>query len=264
MDTTTAAVIGARHLRVARNGQDAAAAASGPGWAAAVVCDGCSAGAHSEVGARLGAAIVVAALARRLANQQLVGRTHEPSTHAQTTHEPATRLWTEVEAEVIAALAALADRMGEDRVRTVVEHFLFTIVAVAATREATSVWAIGDGAYSFGEHTRVLGPFAENQPPYLGYALLGAAPRAHVETAPAGTRIVAVATDGALDLGGDVARFAQPRYLEHADRARRELSVLARGREVIDWNERRVVRTAELQDDCAIAVIRVPQPERRP
>jgi hypothetical protein len=240
MDTVIASVTGARHLRVARNGQDAAAAASGPGWAAAAVCDGCSAGAFSEVGARLGAAIVVAALARRLAE----GATHD--------------LWAEVQAEVVRALAAVADRMGEDRVRTVVDHFLFTIVAVAATREATSVWAIGDGAYSFGGATRVLGPFADNQPPYLGYALLGDAPRAHVETAPAGTRLVAITTDGALDLGGDVARFAQPRYLEHADRARRELSVLARGREVIDWNERRVVRTAELQDDCAIAVVRVP------
>ncbi|MBV8758042.1 MAG: protein phosphatase 2C domain-containing protein [Deltaproteobacteria bacterium] len=241
MDTITASVIGARHLRVARNGQDAAAAASGPGWAAAVVCDGCSAGAYSEVGARLGAAIVVAALARRLAAGAMGD------------------LWPGVQAEVVAALAALADRMGEDRVRVVVDHFLFTIVAVAATREATSVWAIGDGAYSFGERTRVLGPFADNQPPYLGYALLGDAPHAHVEMAPVGTQIVAIATDGALDLGGDVARFAKARYLEHADRARRELSVLARGREVIDWEERRVVRTAELQDDCAIAVVRVPR-----
>ena len=245
MDTITATVTGARHLRVARNGQDAAAAASGPGWAAAVVCDGCSAGASSEVGARLGAAIVVAVLARRLAaGAQAAGD----------------ELWAGVQAELVAALAGLADRMGEDRVRTVVEHFLFTIVAVAATRDGTSVWAIGDGAYSFGRcgDTRVLGPFADNQPPYLGYALLGDAPRAQVELAPAGTQIVAVATDGALDLGGDVARFAQPRYLDHADRARRELGVLARGREVIEWDERRVVRTAELQDDCAVAVVRVP------
>ena len=253
MDTIIASVTGARHLRVARNGQDAAAAASGPGWAAAAVCDGCSAGAYSEVGARLGAAIVVAALARRLAEG---GSGARGTLGEATSHE----LWAAVQAEAIAALAALADRMGEDRVRTVVDHFLFTIVAVAATREVTSVWAIGDGAYSFGRcgDTRVLGPFADNQPPYLGYALLGDAPRAHVETAPAGTQIVAVATDGALDLAGDVARFAQPRYLDHADRARRELSVLARGREVIEWDERRVVRTAELQDDCAVAVVRVP------
>ena len=237
MDTITATVTGARHQRVARNGQDAAAAASGPGWVAAAVCDGCSAGAYSEVGARLGAALVVAALGRRLSSAERID-------------------WTELRAEIVRALAGLADRMGGDRVQTVVDHFLFTIVAVAATRDGASVCAIGDGTYAFDGEPRVLGPFADNQPPYLGYALLGDEPPMHVEIVPVGTRSVALGTDGATEV--ELARFAQPRYLEHADRARRELAVLARGREVIDWNERRVTRTAELQDDCAIAVVRVP------
>lgn len=260
MNTITATVTGARHLRVARNGQDAAAAASGPGWAAAVVCDGCSAGAYSEVGARLGAALVVAALARRLAagDRGAAGehgfggavRGGAAGLHAA--------LWADVREEVVRALAALADRMGGDRVQTVIDHFLFTIVAVAATRDGASVCAIGDGTYAFDGATRVLGPFPDNQPPYLGYALLGDDPPAHVEAAPAGTRVVAIGTDGATELAGGIARFAQPRYLEHADRARRDLAVLARGREVIDWDERRVVRTAELHDDCAIAVVRLP------
>jgi hypothetical protein len=249
MDTITATVTGARHLRVARNGQDAAAAASGPGWAAAAVCDGCSAGAYSEVGARLGAALVVAALARRLAAD--VG-------HAAGRDSMAAQLWADVRAEVIRALTALVDRMGGDRVQTVIDHFLFTIVAVAATRDGASVCAIGDGAYAFDGVTHVLGPFAENQPPYLGYALLGDDPPAHVEAVPAGTRIVAIGTDGATELAGGLARFAGPRYLEHADRVRRELAVLARGREVIEWDERRVMRIAELHDDCAVAVVRLP------
>jgi hypothetical protein len=239
MNTITATVTGARHLRVARNGQDAAAAASGPGWAAAVVCDGCSAGVYSEVGARLGAALVVAALARRLASGESVE-------------------WPAVTSEVTRALAALVDRMGDDRVQTVIDHFLFTIVAVAATRDGASVCAIGDGTYAFDGATRVLGPFADNQPPYLGYALLGDDPPAHVEVVPAGTHVVAIGTDGATEIAGGIARFIAPRYLEHADRARRDLAVLARGREVIEWDERRVVRTAELHDDCAIAIVRLP------
>ena len=242
MDTITATVTGARHLKVARNGQDAAVAASGPGWTAAVVCDGCSAGASSEVGARLGAAIALASIARRLAAGEPVGAD----------------LWAGVRAELLRALALVVDRMGDDRVHAVVEHFLFTIVAVAATRERAEVWAVGDGTYAFGDATRELGPFADNQPPYLGYALLGDEPPAHVEAAPPGTRTIAIGTDGALELAGGLARFTEPRYLDHADRARRELAVLARGREVIDWDERRVVRTAELHDDCAVAVVRVP------
>jgi hypothetical protein len=263
MDTITATVIGAHHLRSARNGQDAAVAASGPGWVAAVVCDGCSGGAWSEVGARLGAALAVAAIARRLA----AGEPVDPE------------LWANVRCELVDALAGLVDRMcqmspkgearkvgeaGElgdfaaDRVRVVTDHFLFTIVAVAATREAASVWAIGDGTYAFDACTRTLGPFTDNQPPYLGYALLGDTPPAHVEAAPADTRTIAIGTDGALELAGGLSRFTEPRYLAHADRARRELAVLAFGREVIAWDERRVTRTAELHDDCAIAVVRVP------
>jgi hypothetical protein len=304
MDTITATVTGARHLRVARNGQDAAAAASGPGWAAAAVCDGCSAGAYSEVGARLGAALVVAALARRLAaeasevggagrgvggagrevdgagrgvggaGREVDGAGREVGGGAERDFGGATRevggvdrervlarhaqLWAEVRAEVVRALTTLVDRMGGDRVKAVVDHFLFTIVAVAATREGASVCAIGDGTYAFDGETRVRGPFADNQPPYLGYALLGDDPPAHVEAVPAGTRVVAIGTDGATELPGGLARFTEPRYLAHADRARRELAVLARGREVIEWDERRVVRTAELHDDCAIAVVRLP------
>jgi hypothetical protein len=242
MDTITATVTGARHLKVARNGQDAAVAASGGGWTAAVVCDGCSAGASSEVGARLGAAIALAALARRLAAGEPVGP----------------ELWAGMRGDLVEALARVVDRMGEDRVRAVVDHFLFTIVAVAATRERAEVWAIGDGTYAFGDLARQLGPFEDNQPPYLGYALLGDEPPAHVEAAPPGTHTIAIGTDGALELPGGLARFTEARYLEHADRARRELAVLARGREVIDWDARRVTRAAELHDDCAIAVVRVP------
>ena len=247
MDTITATVTGARHLRVARNGQDAAVAASGSapsgsGWTAAVVCDGCSAGASSEVGARLGSALALAAIARRLGAGEQVGPV----------------LWAGVRCDLIDALARVVDRMGDDRVRSVVDCFLFTIVAVAATRERAEVWAIGDGTYAFGDAMRQLGPFADNQPPYLGYALLGDEPPEHIEAAPAGTQTIAIGTDGALELEGGLARFTEARYLEHADRARRELAVLARGREVIEWDARRVVRTAELHDDCAIAVVRVP------
>ena len=64
--------------------------------------------------------------------------------------------------------------------RIVHEHFLFTIVAAAVADDEVAVWAIGDGAYTIAGRDliacppRVLGPFADNQPPYLGYDLLAA------------------------------------------------------------------------------------------
>src|SRR5882672_1658290 len=85
-----AAVIGARHLRAARNGQDAAIAWAGAETAAVVVCDGCGASPSSEVGARLGASLVIRSLAQRLS------RGERPACD---------ELWTGVRADVARALA---------------------------------------------------------------------------------------------------------------------------------------------------------------
>src|SRR5688572_16399331 len=129
-----AAVTGARHRRTGRNGQDAAAWWTGAGAGAVVVCDGCSAGASSEVGARLGAELVIAAAARELAGG---GR--------------ASAIWPAVHAHVLGALDRLAASMSSseswggdptgfargagrspvgsmpgDRARIVHDHFLFT------------------------------------------------------------------------------------------------------------------------------------------
>jgi hypothetical protein len=251
-----AAVTGAHHRRTGRNGQDAAAAwtgiVAGEGAGAVVVCDGCSAGKSSEVGARLGAELVIAAAAREL------GRgTRAPE------------IWPAVQEHVLGALDRLAAAMPGDRARVVREHLLFTIVAAAYRGDEVAVWAVGDGAYALGDRARVLGPFADNQPPYLAYALLGAAapePRPHTELADARCGSVLVATDGPAEVGLDA--FGDPgRYLQNPDALRRHLAALARGDERIDWDGRRVERrAAALQDDGAVALLawppRPPHPSR--
>jgi hypothetical protein len=241
-----AAVTGAHHRRLGRNGQDAAAAwtgvVAGQGAGAVVVCDGCSAGASSEVGARLGAELVIAAAARALAAG---GR--------------ASAIWPAVHDHVLGALERIAAAMPGDRERIVHDHFLFTIVAAAYRGDEVAVWAVGDGAYAIGERVRVLGPFPENRPPYLAYALLGAAapvlPPPHVEAADARAGSVLVATDGPAEVGLDAFDGGE-RYLRNPDALRRHLAVLARGDERIDWDSRRVERrAAALQDDGAIALL---------
>ncbi len=234
-----AAVIGARHLRDARNGQDAAAVWAGDTAAASVGCDGCSAGASSEVGARLGAGLVLRALADRLAAGA------RPSDD---------ELWTAVRVDVTRDLARIADRLGE---RAIHDHLLFTIVAAAATRDDAAVWLLGDGAYAFGDELHLAGPFGDNQPPYLAYDLLGDPRAAQLVAAPRGCTAIAVATDGALELGDALARLAAPHFVAHPDALRRELAVRARAAEHIDWDARCIARApALLQDDCAVAVLR--------
>jgi hypothetical protein len=229
MNTISAAVTGARHLRAGRNGQDAAASWRGVDRAAIVVCDGCGSSPSSEVGARLGAGLWIRAVATRLVTGALV--------------------WEDVRADVVEQLAAIAARMPDEAVR---ECFLFTIVSAAIVGDEVSVWALGDGVYSIDGRSRVLGPFVDNQPPYLGYDLIGERHTAHVEVARG--RSVIVATDGAQDLDVDAIATAG---FSHPDGLRRRLTVLARASEHVDWDERRIVRAAALlQDDCAIAAVR--------
>lgn len=243
----TAAVTGARHRRVARNGQDAVAAwrgahADGREVAVVVVCDGCSSGASSEVGARLGGALFACELGRRLRAGQSIAC---PST------------WEGTRASVIRVLEELVERMPGEREETIGELLLFTVVAAALSESGdAAVWALGDGTFALDGATQVLGPFADNEPPYLAYDLLGDARPAHFEIGSGYTSIV-VASDGACELPDGIARFAEPRFVEHPDALRRELAVLARSGERIAWDERRVVRTpAALQDDCAVGVLR--------
>jgi Protein phosphatase 2C len=244
MNTNTAAasVIGARHQRAGRNGQDAAVTWTGEGVAIAVVCDGCSSGKSSEVGARLGAMLFAEKLGARLAAGACV---RERS------------VWEATRAEVASLLAVAIGGGVIVEAQRVHDHLLFTIVAAATTHEGSAVWALGDGAYACDGELHVLGPFPDNTPPYLAYDLLGTPHVAHFDVLDHAARIV-VATDGIEDLDRDIAMFAAPELVSRPDALRRRLAQLARSDERIDWREQRVVRTpALLQDDLAIAIIEV-------
>lgn len=248
---TTASVLGADHARVGRNNQDAAA-----GWAegrrgVAVVCDGCGSAPYSELGARVVARTLVAAMARRLR------RGADPARE-----EP----WAEARAELVATLGHLGRAWATQLAppeeapapADVEAHLLCTVVAAAVTEERAAIWALGDGAFVLGGHLHVLGPFEDNAPPYLAYDLLGAPARARLVSCDAGEAGVAlVATDGAAALGEELVELAAaPRYLEHPDALRRHLVMRARPTERILWDERRVERAvAALRDDASIALL---------
>ncbi|HEY6034738.1 MAG TPA: protein phosphatase 2C domain-containing protein [Kofleriaceae bacterium] len=233
-------VIGARHQRAGRNGQDAVVAHRSGDVAVAVVCDGCSSGVSSEVGARVGATWFAGALAARLAAGASVA---DLAPYEATRHE------------IVHRLAAFGEVDGPLDPATIHDFLLFTLVAVAVTPAGAAVWALGDGAYGCDGNVRVLGPFADNAPPYLAYDLLGEPRDAHFEVLPAGARRIVIATDGAEAFGYDLAVFGDL-STTNPDALRRRLALLARGEERIAWSEGRVHRTpAVLQDDCAVAIV---------
>ena len=237
----SAAVTGARHLRVPRNGQDAAATWFGDGCGAIVVCDGCSAGAYSELGARLASQLVIAKLAQRVPGG--IGEA----------------MWSTIRAELAAEIGRIVEAMPGDRIAALHDHFLFTIVAAAWREDEVSVWALGDGAYALGDRVRTLGPFDDNMPPYVAYDLIGERHPAHFVTADASCGSVLVATDGIEEIGFDAFLGARDvdRFLANPDALRRHLALAARTSERVAWDEHRIVRRpAALQDDGALAVMR--------
>lgn len=241
-------VAGKAHLVAGRNNQDAFCWASDPDGLVAVVCDGCGSGSHSEVGAQLGARLLVQAARRRL--QAVVD---------------GPELLEQVRQEVLANLRPLVLGMaGASVFRTVADHFLFTIVGVVITARGATTFSLGDGLVTINGDRTELGPFPNNEPPYLGYALLpGAVDRPfeiHRSMATSDLQSLLLGTDGAIQIDaladraipgraepvGPLSQFWQDdRVFENADLIRRRLAVINRG-----------PRDGLLSDDTTLVVVR--------
>ncbi|HIK08772.1 MAG TPA: protein phosphatase 2C domain-containing protein [Oscillatoriaceae cyanobacterium M33_DOE_052] len=256
---------GTRSRRQGKNNQDAYYSRSGPDATVAVVCDGCGSGKHSEVGAKIGARLVVEAIARLLPNQS----------------HTASDFWELVQQEVLLGMKTLALNMGGDRNSVaediVYDYFLFTIVGALITPEGATIFAKGDGVIFLNGEYIPLGPFANNAPPYLGYALISpesdrwqwemlhAIPLESVQS-------ILIGTDGVLDLMqlattnlpgkpeaiGSISQFwAQDRYFQNPDMVRRQLHLINRELSQINWEQQEVNKQGGyLPDDTTIIAIR--------
>ncbi len=261
IEIAAGSVAGRVHRKLGRPNQDAVASVRTGGAVVLVVCDGCGGAARSEVGAALGARLLARALAARVTAGAAVD----------------VALFTAATDEVVAQLAVLASAMAsrDDRTATIVDHFMFTVLAAVITVDTVAIHAIGDGVIALGRAVEVLGPFADNAPPYLGQALLDRPVTGRTWVVPT-ARIdrVVLATDGADALLGGPPRAAAatadrrpvPTLDELADSdlvyrnphaLTRALSLHAEDAVEIDWDARRVVRhPAALDDDTTIALAR--------
>lgn len=243
-------ITGRAHSSSGRNNQDAFHFERSDGLAVGVVCDGCGSSPRSEVGAAIGARLVATAVLEE------ARRAREPDFEAARTR-------------VLRTLASLVDGMGGTAQEVVDDFLLFTVVGAVVTPERTWIFSIGDGLYAVnGVQTR-LGPFPHNEPPYLGYALLGmdeVDTRFRVAgpwTTPAVESLL-IGSDGVADLvelsardesGGlgttGLAQFwSEDRFFDNRDGVRRRLAVLNRS-----------LRSGPslLPDDTTLVVMRRPQ-----
>jgi hypothetical protein len=243
-------VAGRAHALAGKPNQDAYAWIERDGVLVAAVCDGCGSGAHSEVGAQLGARIVTARLAQRL----LDGGALDSAS-----------LWSDLRADVLGALRGVATAMGGRLSEVVSEHFLFTVVGLALEGERGCLFAAGDGIAAVDEAVIQLGPFPRNEPPYLGYGLLNPeAPGFSVirSFASAEVQSLLIGTDGAADLEGLAHTplrtfWEDDRHFHNRDAVRRRLALLNREAQKPLWAERRIEREPGLLgDDTTVVVVR--------
>jgi len=158
-------VTGAQHIRLNRNNQDELAWWTDGSYVLGVVADGCSAGARSEVGSRIGARAVMKHIRSRL-HLSGPGREVCPRVRLRSLLRQADRA-------LLSDLELAADLLGGDRRQTVIDYLLFTLVGFVVTPQITCVFSVGDGVYGLNGAKTRLEPWRENEPAYPAYRLPG-------------------------------------------------------------------------------------------
>lgn len=176
------------------NNHDAFVCRSNNGSIIGIVCDGCGSSKHSEVGAKIGARLLMQAF------DKYKNRLDDAA------------VWRRIEFDLISQIStltnAMSDPLGSDSYSSIIkEYFLFTIVGFVMTPNRTHLFHIGDGTIFVNGND--IGPPHEFAPPYISYQLTGsslhddASDLLHFKITPISTpeiNTLLVGTDGVADL----------------------------------------------------------------
>jgi len=149
-----------------KNNQDAFHLVSTDTMTLGIISDGCGEGTSSEVGSKLCVRILGSLVTKLLPKyiQTLSGSFEKDK-------EP--YFFTRIREDLISELRVLANQMGDSLTDTVINYFSFTIVGILITDEWVFTFSIGDGFIQVNNIKKSLGPFPNNEPPYIGSALIG-------------------------------------------------------------------------------------------
>lgn len=224
---------------------------------------------HSEVGSRVGSQILLQCLTERLElwmNEVSVGLQSEQQFP-----------WASLATEVVGKIKTVAELMGGDFRRTIIDNFLFTLVCAVITPYRTFLFSIGDGVmYLNGERIH-LGPFPNNQPPYIGYRLVPSTIncsllefdlRASLPTQEVSSLLIG--TDGVGDLIKaralpaasasipEISDFwTKDDYFDNQDQVRRVLALNNRRITKVDWEKCKMGYTHPVcPDDTTLVAVR--------
>ncbi|MEK7641649.1 MAG: protein phosphatase 2C domain-containing protein [Patescibacteria group bacterium] len=276
-ESAAGSIMGTDHRQqfVWKNNQDALVVREEGDCTIAVVSDGCGEGAYSELGARLTAHLTV----NRLAQIFATGQTVTPAVLDD--------LLEGLRMSLLLSLQPLAMEMERgSRAKAVLDHFLFTLLALVVTPVTTYVIGIGDGIYAINGEVVQIGPFPENKPPYLAYGGLlkstispelvrftvhKTIPTAELTSALIGTdgvgdldRAASKTLPGRKELVGPLSQFwVDDRYFKNPEGIRRRLNLINNSACQTDWKARETTEEhGRLTDDTTLVVVRRrPQPK---
>lgn len=252
-------ILGRNHARQGKNNQDAYYSYNDEWGTIAVVCDGCGSGSHSEVGAKLGAQLIVKTIAEQLKQTQSID-------------------WERLKWEILDELKkSVKTIVGENSFeQTINNYFLFTVVGALVTSLETTIFAIGDGVIATNGKVIEIEPFPNNAPPYLAYSLLKVGKamdwQIYNQIPTENVSSILIGTDGVSDLikaedcclpgksdkVGAIAQFwREDRYFNNPDAIRRKLSLINREVTQIDWKTHSSTKIGGLlPDDTTLIAIR--------
>lgn len=263
-------VIGKDHRDIGKNNNDGWHTCFENDFFIGVVCDGCGKAEHSEVGAKLGARIIVEALRKRV--ERLVRYTDQ-----KTFLRLGYRFLGTVHQSLFAELGVIAELMGGSFSRTVSDYFLFTVVGVILSPLGATFFSIGDGYIVINGEVNKLGTFPKNEPPYLAYGLVDSSidPElirfkvlAHRELES--IRSFLLGTDGVEglikaaelkipgqdELVGPISQFwTNDSFYSNSFAIDRRLTLIGRDTQKIDWQAQKVLKeNGQLKDDTTLIV----------
>lgn len=265
-------VRGTDHVLSDKPNQDAFKSVVSKDHITAVVCDGCGSGKHSEVGAKIGVRMIVETIEKLLRIQPTV----------LFDDSPPNLFWERVRQDVLAQLRVLVNSMGGSLSQTVTDYFLFTIVGSLMTPNSVSIFSIGDGVFTVNGRVTPIGPFPDNEPPYLSYNLTGSKVsdkhpgllnfKVHETLLTRDIQSVLIGCDGVGDLieaekkkipgknelAGPISQFWEnDQFFKNPDMVRRRLVIMNKPSQKIDWKEKKVCREKGLlHDDTTLIVVR--------
>lgn len=254
-------IMGRDHSMCGKANQDGCYVAVQPDEVlSAVVCDGCSESKWSHVGATL-AARLIATDAAFLA-ETWVGDTDT--------------LLARLKADSILSIRRFVETLAVPN--AVYDYFMFTVIGALVTPTRTVIYSIGDGVYAINGLMYNLGPFPNNQPPYMVYGdLLDSTIdpelcrfQVNVDMPTSLVDSFLLGTDGAKDITahaekcvpgkeeavGSLAQFwTNDSFFKNSDALRRRLTLVARDVQKMDHETKRLRRhTGLLPDDTTIVV----------